>query len=595
MGQLAPPSGGIKLTFYDASPFDLPHDTRTTRLSNYIPHSERLLIFYYAPAASSRGHTRTLAGVPAQPPGAAADEGAAVTQSDIDQDGHMQPDFSKEQEGYRPGLKPRQVQMIAIGGAIGTGLFLGAGGRLASAGPSLVIVYAVCGVFAYLILRALGELVLHRPSSGSFISYAREFLGEKAAFVAGWMYFLNWAMTAIADVTAVALYVKYWSLFSSVPQWLLALIALVVVLSLNLVSVKVFGELEFWFALIKVTALVVFLVIGVVVLAAGWPLHSGGASLNPGISLWNDNGGLFPGGLIASVLVVQGVVFAYSGVELVGTAAGETAEPAKVIPRAINSVILRIAVFYVGSVLLLALLLPYTAYSKGESPFVTFFTALGLSAFGDASAGEIAGSVMNFVVLTAALSSINAGLYSTGRILRSMALNGSAPRFTAKMNNQGVPFGGILLTASITLIGIVLNLFVPAEAFEIVLNISALGIVTGWGMIVLCQMQLQRRAALGWLERPGFRMPGAPVTSWLTLAFLVSVVVLMALDFPTGTWTVGIVAVLGVPALVIGWYVARPRILRIAAARDGFTGAHPVLAARAATVAKRDENERRNE
>ncbi|MBF4462481.1 amino acid permease [Rathayibacter sp. VKM Ac-2878] len=478
--------------------------------------------------------------------------------------------------------------MIAIGGAIGTGLFLGAGGRLASAGPSLIIVYAVCGVFAYLILRALGELVLHRPSSGSFISYAREFLGEKAAFVAGWMYFLNWAMTSIADVTAVALYVRYWSLFSAVPQWLLALIALVVVLSLNLVSVKVFGELEFWFALIKVTALVVFLVIGIVVLAAGWPLHSGGVAVDPGISLWNDNGGLFPGGLIASVLVVQGVVFAYSGVELVGTAAGETAEPATVIPRAINSVILRIAVFYVGSVLLLALVLPYTAYSKAESPFVTFFSALG-----DGSSGEIAGSIMNFVVLTAALSSINAGLYSTGRILRSMALNGSAPRFTGKMNAQGVPFGGILLTASITLVGIVLNLFVPAQAFEIVLNVSALGIVTGWGMIVLCQMQLQRWASQGRLQRPSFRMPGAPVTSWLTLAFLVIVVVLIAVDFPTGTWTVGIVAVIGVPALVIGWRIARPRILEIAAAREGFTGAFPVVAARAATEAKREDNDRR--
>ncbi|AND16299.1 amino acid permease [Rathayibacter tritici] len=512
-----------------------------------------------------------------------------MTQSDDDLE-PAQPDFSREQEGYRPGLKPRQLQMIAIGGAIGTGLFLGAGGRLASAGPSLVVVYAVCGGFAYLILRALGELVLHRPSSGSFISYAREFLGEKAAFVAGWMYFLNWAMTAIADVTAVALYVKYWSLFSSVPQWLLALIALVVVLSLNLVSVKVFGELEFWFALIKVTALVVFLVIGVVVLAAGWPLQAGPVTVDPGISLWKDNGGVLPGGLIASVLVVQGVVFAYSGVELVGTAAGETAEPAKVIPRAINSVILRIAVFYVGSVLLLTLLLPYTAYSKGESPFVTFFSSLG-----DGSSGEIAGSIMNFVVLTAALSSINAGLYSTGRILRSMALNGSAPAFTGRMNKQGVPYGGILLTASITLVGIVLNLFVPAEAFEIVLNVSALGIVTGWGIIVLCQMQLQRWAAEGRLQRPSFRMPGAPVTSWITLAFLVIVVVLIAVDFPTGTWTVGIVAVIGVPALFVGWNVAKPRILSIAAARDGFTGAHPVIAARPASEAKRGENERRRE
>ena len=296
-------------------------------------------------------------------------------------------DFSHEQEGYKHGLKPRQLQMIAIGGAIGTGLFMGAGGRLASAGPSLFVVYAVCGVFAFLILRALGELVLHRPSSGSFVSYAREFFGEKAAFVAGWMYFLNWAMTAIADVTAIALYVQFWSAFTSVPQWLLALIALVVVLALNLVSVKIFGEMEFWFALIKVTALVAFLVIGVVFLSAGWPVTVDGAQVTTGLSIWQDNGGIFPTGLVASVLVVQGVVFAYAGIELVGTAAGETANPSKVIPRAINSVVLRIVVFYVGSVVLLSLLLPYTAYQKGESPFVTFFASIGGS-----QTGEIAGS-----------------------------------------------------------------------------------------------------------------------------------------------------------------------------------------------------------
>ncbi|MDQ0574030.1 amino acid permease [Agromyces albus] len=494
-------------------------------------------------------------------------------------------DFSHEQEGYRHGLKPRQLQMIAIGGAIGTGLFMGAGGRLESAGPSLFIVYAVCGVFAFFILRALGELVLHRPSSGSFISYAREFFGEKAAYVAGWMYFLNWATTAIADVTAVALYVQFWSAFTAVPQWVLALIALVIVLSLNLVSVKVFGEMEFWFALIKVVALVSFLVIGIVFLSAGWPLNSDAGTVAPGLSIWQDNGGVFPTGLIASVLVVQGVVFAYAGIELVGTAAGETANPDKVIPRAINSVIFRIAVFYVGSVLLLSLLLPHTAYSSGESPFVTFFASIG-----DGSSGEIAGSIMNFVVLTAALSSLNAGLYSTGRILRSMAMSGAAPQFTTRMNRHGVPYGGILLTGGVTLLGVVLNLFVPEDAFEIVLNISAIGIVAGWGMIVLCQLQLRRRAQQGKAVQPAFRMPGAPFTSYLTLAFLVAVIVLIAVDFPTGTLTVGAFAVIGVPLLIVGWFAARKRIYEIARSRDGFTGMFPVLAETPAMEAKLDDN-----
>ena len=261
-------------------------------------------------------------------------------------------------EGYAKGLKPRQVQMIAIGGAIGTGLFLGAGGRLQLAGPSLAIVYLVCGLFSYLILRALGELVMHRPSSGSFVSYSREFLGERASFVAGWLYFLNWAMTGIVDITAVALYMRYWGTFADVPQWVFALAALALVGMMNMVAVKWFGELEFWFSLVKVAALVVFLGVGVVLLALGHPV--GG---NPtGLHLVAENGGLFPHGLLPAVVIVQGVVFAYAGIELIGTAAGEAQDAREILPRAINSVIYRIGLFYVGSVVLLVLLLPWTAY-----------------------------------------------------------------------------------------------------------------------------------------------------------------------------------------------------------------------------------------
>ena len=340
-----------------------------------------------------------------------------------------------EDEGYHKGLKPRQLQMIAIGGAIGTGLFLGAGGRLHNAGPGLFLSYAFCGIFVFLILRALGELVLHRPSSGSFVSYAREFLGEKAAFVAGWMYWLNWAFTAIVDSTAIATYFHYWSSFGSVPQWLIALIALALVVGVNLISVTLFGELEFWAAAIKVLALMTFLVAGTIFLAGRYQIQG----QPTGFSVIADNGGIFPHGVFPLVIVMSGVVFAYAAVELVGTAAGETAHPHKIMPRAINSVIARIAVFYVGSLFLLALLLPYTTYKAGESPFVTFFSKIGIDG---------AGTVMNIVVLTAAFSSLNAGLYSTGRILRSMAMNGSAPKFTARMSSRGVPYGGIFLTAA---------------------------------------------------------------------------------------------------------------------------------------------------
>ena len=474
--------------------------------------------------------------------------------------------LTHEDEGYHKGLKPRQLQMIAIGGAIGTGLFLGAGGRLADAGPGLFIVYAVCGIFVFLILRALGELVLHRPSSGSFVSYAREFLGEKAAFVAGWMYFLNWAMTAIVDTTAIATYMHFWGPFEPIPQWVIALVALVIVLGMNLISVKWFGELEFWAALVKVVALLTFLVVGTVFLGGRSEIDG----QSTGFSVISNAGGLFPTGIFPLVIVTSGVVFAYAAVELVGTAAGETANPEKIMPRAINSVIARIAVFYVGSLVLLALLLPYTAYKSGESPFVTFFSKIGVDG---------AGSIMNLVVVTAALSSLNAGLYSTGRILRSMAMNGSAPKFTGKMSKNGVPFGGILLTGLITLFGVGLNAWVPGEAFEIVLNMAALGIIASWATIVICQIQLYRWSQKGILDRPKFRLWGSPYTGYATLAFLFAVLVLMGFDHPIGTWTVATLVII-IPALIGGWYLVRARVLAVAQERIGYTGEFPLVANR---------------
>jgi L-asparagine permease len=461
--------------------------------------------------------------------------------------------LTREDAGYHHDLHRRQLQMIAIGGAIGTGLFLGAGGRLASAGPGLFIVYAICGGFVFLILRALGELVLHRPSSGSFVSYAREFFGEKAAFVAGWMYFLNWAMASIVDSTAIANYLHYWKALQVVPQWAFALIALVSVVSVNLISVKAFGEFEFWAAAIKVLALVTFLVVGSVFLAGRIDVDG----QRTGFGLWKNHGGFLPTGVLPLVLVTSGVVFAYAAVELVGTAAGETAEPEKVMPSAINSVVVRIAVFYVGSVLLLALLLPYTTYKEHESPFVTFFSHIGFNG---------AGSVMNVVVLTAAFSSLNAGLYSTGRILRSMAVNGSGPKFTGRMSKNGVPYGGILLTSTIGLFGVVLNAVKPGQAFEIVLNIAAVGIMAAWATIVLCQIWLYRRAKAGAMERPRFRMPLAPYSGYVTLAFLAGVLVLMIFDQERGPWIIATL-VLGIPALIGGWFLVRNRVT--AAAQEG--------------------------
>ena len=470
---------------------------------------------------------------------AVSNQAATDSSPTLDKQGWL----NSHEEGYEKSLKPRQIQMIAIGGAIGTGLFLGAGARLELAGPALAIVYLACGAFSFLILRALGELVMYRPTSGSFVSYAREFLGERGSFVAGWMYYLNWAMTGIVDITAVALYMRYWGTFADVPQWVFALGALAFVGAMNMVAVKWFGEMEFWFSLVKVGALVLFLLIGLFLLVSG----HGVSGQPPGLHLISENGGLFPHGLLPAVIIIQGVVFAYAGIELIGTAAGEAQDAHKVLLRAINSVMWRIALFYVGSVLLLVLLLPWTAYKAGVSPFVTFFGALGVPGIGTA---------MNVVVLTAALSSLNSGLYSTGRVLRSLAMGGSAPPFVAKMNAQKVPYGGILVTLVVYLLGVVLNYLLPSQVFEIVLNVASLGIVSTWGFIVVCQMLLRRAINRGDAAPVAFRMPLAPFTSWLTLAFLLGVLVLMAFDYPDGTYTIAAIPLVAI-LLWGGWMVLK--------------------------------------
>ncbi|SDJ49702.1 amino acid permease [Streptomyces indicus] len=448
--------------------------------------------------------------------------------------------------GYNKDLKARHINMIAIGGAIGTGLFLGAGGRLNSAGPGLALAYLVCGIFAFFVVRALGAMVVYRPSSGSFVSYAREFLGEKGAYVAGWAYFLNWSTTGIADITAIAMYTHYWSFFTDIPQWVLALIALAIVLVVNLISVKIFGEMEFWFSIIKVAALVIFMLIGIFLLVTQQEV--GGET--PGLHVITENGGLFPSGMMPVVIVMTGVVFAYASLELVGVAAGETAEPQKIVPRAVNSIMWRVGLFYVGSVVLLALLMPGSKYSGDESPFVTVLSSIGVPAAGD---------VMNLVVLTAAMSSLNSGLYSTGRILRSMAMAGSGPAFTAKMSKNKVPYGGILLTSAVCVLGVGLNFLMPEKAFEIVLNVAALGIITTWVTIMLCHLVFRRRAEAGLLPLPKFKLPWSPVTEIVTIVFLLTVLGLMWKDAEIGRPTLYLIPVIAL-ALVAGWYKVRGKV-----------------------------------
>jgi L-asparagine permease len=473
-----------------------------------------------------------------------------------------------EDVGYKKTLRARQIQMIAIGGAVGSGLFLGAGARLSEAGPSLVFVFAVCGIFAWFIIRALGELVLHRPSTGSFVSYAREFYGEKLAYAAGWMYWTNWVTVAIAELTATALYLNFFKAYvpflGDIPQWVSALGVLVVISGINLVSVKIFGELEFWFAFFKVAALVTFLCVGVYMVVFGTPINGH----VPGFQLISDHGGWFPYGVMPAVILIQGVVFAYGSIELVGTAAGEAEDVQKIMPKAIRAVVFRIVVFYVGTILLLSLLMPSSSYVPGVSPLVTFFGAIGVHG---------ADAIMNMVLFTAAISSLNAGIYTTGRILRSLAMSGSAPPFLMKMNSSSVPFAGIMFTTIASLVGVAMNALLPDQAFEIAMSLTAILMLGAWGVIILCQLKLYKLSQKGLIERPAFRMMFAPYSGYATLVFFVLVFVLIAFDYPVGTYSAAFIPFFG-GVLLAGWFMVRRRVYGIASGKLKFNESQELIA-----------------
>jgi L-asparagine permease len=467
--------------------------------------------------------------------------------------------LNAEQVGYKQTLGRRHVQMIAIGGAIGTGLFLGSASRLHSTGPALLFSYAFVGVIAFFLMRALGELVLHRPTSGAFVSYMREFYGEKWAYVTGWMYWLNWALTGIAELSAVGLYVQYW--FPLMPAWATVLIALAVVLAINLMSARAFGEFEFWAAIAKVGAIVLFLVVGLIVVIGGLHIgtHKAGFS-----NLWNNPGGFWPASgnynWYGPILVMSGVVFAYAAIEMVGVAAGEMADSKREVPKAVNAVIFRIAIFYCGSILLLCSMLPTTEFKSGTSPFVTIFDRMGLTWMG---------ALIQLVLIVAAMSSLNSGLYSTGRVLRSLGMSKQAPQFTLKMSSSGVPWAGIVMTSIVYVFGAVLNAIAP-DAFEIALESASIAIVFTWATIFLCQLRLRALVKKGVVPASPFPMPGHPYTSIIGLIFLFLVLVGMAVSGWQSSPYFGhkvdfLVVVFGIPViailLAVGWKFVKPRVV----------------------------------
>jgi amino acid transporter, AAT family len=406
-------------------------------------------------------------------------------------------------------LRNRHIQLIAIGGTIGVGLFLGSAKAIHNAGPGLVFAYALGGVAIFFIMRALGELLTYRPVAGSFATYADEFCGPFAGFATGWSYWFAWVVTAMAELTAIGIYVRWW--LPDIPQWLPALVALLVLYGSNLLAVKVFGELEFWFALIKVLTIVALILGGLVVIV----FHTGElghtASFN---NLWS-HGGLLPFGLIPLLLTMQIVMFAYEGVELIGVTAGEAHNPEEVLPRATNGIIVRILIFYIGALIIIMALVPWNELNPSVSPFVFVFQKLQV---------PYAAGIINLVVITAATSSCNSGIFSTGRMLWALGQRGQAPRAFASLSPQQVPSAGIHASAALMLIGVALNYLVPSErVFVWVTSVALVGTFWTWGIILVSHRNYRRAVQAGKARAAPFRMPGAPYANWLVLAFLVAV------------------------------------------------------------------------
>lgn len=417
--------------------------------------------------------------------------------------------------GYVRGLGSRQIQMIAIGGAIGTGLFLGAGRAIHQAGPSLIVMYAVAGAAVFVIMRALGELLTYRPVSGSFADYAREFLGPFAGYVTGWTYWLMWVVTGMAEVTAAATYIAYW--WPDVPQWSAAAGFLLVLFAANLISVKLFGEVEFWLSMIKVTAIVGMILIGAGVLTLGLSAAGDTASVT---HLWHD-GGFFPNGVGRSLLTLQIVMFAYIAVELVGVTAGEAQDPRRTLPRAINTLPWRIALFYVGALTVILCVVPWTQFQPGVSPFVAAFAKIGIP-FG--------AGIVNFVVLSAALSSCNSGMYSTGRMLRDLSANGQGPAFFGRLTARRTPAAGIAVSVAVMGVGVWLNYVDPAGAFTYITAFATVAGVWTWGVILASHIRYRAAVRDGRCAAAWFTAPGGAAASWAALGFLAAVLVMTGAD-----------------------------------------------------------------
>ena len=424
----------------------------------------------------------------------------------------------KDQHTLKRHLKARHIRLMALGSTIGVGLFLGSGTAISQAGPAILLSYLLAGMIAFIVLRALGEMAVHNPVAGSFAQYAHDYVGPLTGYLVGWGYWFYWVIVGVAEVTAVGIYMGLW--FPDVPQWIWAVSSLVLMGGLNFIAVRLFGEFEFWFALIKVVAIIAMIAIGFGVIFFG--IGNGGVAL--GISnLWS-HGGFFPTGMHGFLLSLQMAIFAYVGIEMIGLSAGETENPERTIPIAIDSLIVRILVFYGGALFVILSIYPWNEVGQVGSPFVAMFERLGLR--------EAAG-IVNFVVVTAALSSCNAGIFSGGRLLYGLSLNTYAPKVMQKISRTGVPFVAILTTVSIASIGAFLNYFLPDEAFLLVTSaVTFIGLMV-WVGILLTQMMFRKKLSHEKIQGLKYKSFLWPLGSWIALAAITFILVLLAIQEQT--------------------------------------------------------------
>jgi aromatic amino acid transport protein AroP len=417
--------------------------------------------------------------------------------------------MSDGNQELKRGLKSRHIQLIALGGAIGTGLFLGVAQTIQMAGPSVLLGYAVGGLVAFLIMRQLGEMVVDEPVAGSFSYFANKYCGHLAGFLSGWNYWVLYILVSMAELSAVGIYVQYW--WPGVPTWVSALVFFAIINAISLFNVKAFGEMEFWFALIKVVAVVGMIVFG------GWLLLSGSAGPQASVAnLWSD-AGFFPHGVAGLVMAIPMLMFSFGGLELIGVTAAEADDPARSIPRATNQAIYRILIFYIGALGVLLSLYPWQKVAAGGSPFVLIFHALN---------SDLVANVLNVVVLTAALSVYNSGVYSNSRMLYGLASQGNAPRALLRLSRRGVPVVALGVSALVTGICVCLNYFMPGQAFGMLMGLAVSAMIINWGLISWIHLRFRaaKRAARA---ATSFPSPGAPMANYLCLAFLAGMLVVM--------------------------------------------------------------------